>query len=132
MNFLSIILIGVGGCVGSVARYGISTMVHEIPANGFPLATFLVNIVGCFIIGISAELYKYSAISSEGYLLLATGFCGGFTTFSTFILDCMLTQKFSLSMTLVYASASIIIGYIFLFIGLLSTRFFLQLSGVHS
>ncbi len=132
MNILSLVLVGIGGFVGSVVRYGTGCLVQEIPANGFPFATFAVNTIGCWLIGIFAELYKLSSLSSQAYLLLATGFCGGFTTFSTFILDCIITQKISVGMTIFYASTSIIAGYMFLYIGIMCVRFFLQFTGIHS
>ena len=132
MNILSLILVGIGGFVGSAARYGTGHIIQEIPANGFPFATFAVNTIGCLLIGIFAELYKLSTLSSQMYLLLATGFCGGFTTFSTFILDCIITQKTSVGLTIFYASTSIIVGYIFLYIGMMCARFFIQFTGVHS
>lgn len=132
MNILSLILVGIGGFVGSAARYGTGHIIQEIPVNGFPFATFVVNTIGCLLIGILAELYRISSLSSQMYLLLATGFCGGFTTFSAFILDCIITQKISAVMTIFYASTSIIAGYIFLYIGIMCVRFFLQFTGVHS
>ncbi|HRK58421.1 MAG TPA: CrcB family protein [Candidatus Kapabacteria bacterium] len=132
MNILSVILVGIGGFFGSIARYGAGYIIQEIPVHGFPLATFAVNSIGCLLIGVFTELYKQSSLSSQNYLFLATGFCGGFTTFSTFILDCIITQRLSVLMTIIYASTSIIAGYIFLYIGMLCVRFFLQWTGVQS
>lgn len=75
-NFL---LVGLGGAAGSMLRYAIQRMGNA----GFPFGTLLVNIAGCFLIGV---LWGLSAqgMSEQKKLLLATGFCGGFTTFSSF------------------------------------------------
>lgn len=81
----SILLVGLGGCIGSILRYLVSTVIPW-DKSGFPTATFIVNIAGCLLIGlVYGLLSKYSAGQSNSlYLLLTTGFCGGFTTFSTF------------------------------------------------
>jgi len=81
----AILIIWLGGGIGSVCRYlvqlGVSKLVHVT----FPAGTFLVNITGCFVIGL---LYgfanKYAALTSEWRLFLITGLCGGYTTFSSF------------------------------------------------
>lgn len=71
-----------GGGVGSALRYLLFIL---IPQTSFPYATFIVNIVGSFLIGLFLSLSNSSsALSSSLFLLLTTGLCGGFTTFSTF------------------------------------------------
>jgi len=78
-------LVGLGGFAGSSARFLIQKYMSEVVQSSFPLSTFLVNLAGSFIIG---ALYgfsnKYNIMSAEVRLFLTTGFCGGFTTFSTF------------------------------------------------
>lgn len=80
-------LVFLGGGFGSVLRYLISKSLNPLFHNFF-LGTFLVNVVGClfigFILGLSA---KGNLLSTNGTLLLATGFCGGFTTFSAFAFE---------------------------------------------
>ena len=75
----NVLLVGLGGAAGSMLRYLVQ---RWIPLS-FPLATLLVNLSGCFIIGMLWGLSARS-ISEEKRLLLSTGFCGGFTTFSAF------------------------------------------------
>ena len=83
-----ILLVGLGGFAGSVARYLVSVIVASQTAFVFPLATFLVNVVGCFFIGILFQTAERGEIlSTELRLLLMTGFCGGFTTFSAFSVE---------------------------------------------
>ena len=78
------LLVFIGGGFGSILRYYISKNLNAYYSN-FYLGTFLVNIIGCLLIGILIGLsLKNNYISENQTLLLATGFCGGFTTFSTF------------------------------------------------
>ena len=85
----SILLVGLGSCAGGILRYLLSLAVHPV-RTGFPLATFLTNIAGCLIIGILLGVFsRNSSESSSLCLLLTTGFCGGFTTFSTFSNDAL-------------------------------------------
>ncbi len=83
-----ILLVGLGGFAGSVARYLVSVSVASQTARVFPLATFLVNVIGCFLIGVLFQTAERGEVLSvELRLLLMTGFCGGFTTFSAFSVE---------------------------------------------
>jgi CrcB protein len=85
-----VLLIGIGGFVGSVLRYGVHVGTREW-FGIFPVGTLLVNYLGCLLIGVVTGL----AVKPEqpAYFLLVTGFCGGFTTFSTFALDGQILLK---------------------------------------
>ena len=107
-----LIAIFIGGGTGSVLRYCVQMALHEriVPYN-FPWATFTVNIVGSFLIGL---FYAWSArfnLPTEIRLLLTTGLCGGFTTFSTFSNDglTLLKQGYG-SLFLLYVLLSIVLG----------------------
>ena len=82
------ILVAFGGAIGSVLRYYVGQWALRLMGPAFPWGTLAVNVVGCFVIGVFAELIarKFDA-SVELRLLLITGFLGGFTTFSAFSLD---------------------------------------------
>ena len=81
-----ILLVGVGSFVGGSLRMVISKYVQLAIVGSFPLGTMVVNVLGCFLIGIFASLPSDNGgISPAVRLLLTTGFCGGFTTFSTFM-----------------------------------------------
>jgi len=89
MKFL--LIIGLGGSAGSILRYLTQVAVNKIvPTLAFPLGTFIVNITGCFLIGLFYGMsVKHSWLSAEWQLLLITGLCGGYTTFSTFSYESM-------------------------------------------
>lgn len=106
------LLAGVGGFVGTCLRYLTGRLCQLWATGGFPLGTFVVNIVGCFIIGLlfgAAE--RSNAISSSMSALLITGFCGGFTTFSTFSDDIfLLLQNRHYPTLALYSVGSIVLG----------------------
>ena len=78
-------MVGIGGLIGSVLRYLVSILFAAFINSSFPFATLTVNVVGCFLIGVLfAVSDRGQLISPEWRLFLATGLCGGFTTFSTF------------------------------------------------
>ncbi len=115
----AMLIAGCGGFVGTCGRYLVGKISSEYYLGMFPLGTFLVNIIGCFIIGILFGLCeKTNIISSNASLLLITGFCGGFTTFSTFADDVWkLGAKGEYTMTIMYVIASIIIGVMLVWLG---------------
>lgn len=78
------LLIALGGAVGSVFRYLVGRAVQGASATGFPIGTMVVNISGCFLIGILIRQFMNMQLSNDLRALLIVGFCGGFTTFSTF------------------------------------------------
>lgn len=79
-----LLLVGLGGFVGSIARYGVQVLTGKLNQE-LHWATVLVNLLGCFLIGLLAG--GYLKLSQQQNLLLITGICGGFTTFSTFAFD---------------------------------------------
>ena len=74
--------------LGGVSRYGLSVLTQNVAAFSLPYGTLLSNLAGCLLIGVIAGLGgKTELLSSEVRLLLATGFCGGFTTLSSFVYE---------------------------------------------
>jgi CrcB protein len=116
----NLFLVAVGGGVGSIARYLCQKWVSENHAHPFPWGTFLVNLAGCFFIGIIyAAAGKTTFISPQIRLLLITGFCGGFTTFSTFAFENMnLLRSNDTLYFLTYAVASVVLGIGAVFAGI--------------
>lgn len=115
-DFLAIFM---GGGLGSVLRYGVQLLLHEriVPYN-FPWATFSVNILGCFLIGLFYALSARLSLSTEVRLFLTAGLCGGFTTFSTFANDNLeLMRQGEALMCILYAALSILLGVGACFLG---------------
>ncbi len=116
----TIILIGAGGFAGTVARYLLYRLVHVLfPLLLFPVATLSVNAAGSFIIGILYSLSdSQTLVSPELRLILATGFCGGFTTFSAFAYENFSFIKTgNVSLFIIYTVISIISGLAAVYFG---------------
>lgn len=105
------LLVGLGGAAGSMARYAINLLIRQKPM-GFPWATFAVNLAGCFLIGLLIGfVHKQQTTSNDLLLILGTGFCGGFTTFSTFAYEnANLFSKQYSTTAIVYALLSLVLG----------------------
>lgn len=109
-----LIAIFLGGGTGSVLRYFVQVALHErITSYCFPWATFIVNILGSFLIGLFYALSARFNLSTEIRLLLTVGLCGGFTTFSTFSNDGMILIKQGFyGMFFLYTLLSVALGLI--------------------
>jgi len=116
-NFL---IVGLGGASGSMLRYAVQKIFQVQTAAAFPTGTLLVNIAGCFLIGILWSLVSRSLTwNEEMKLLLMTGFCGGFTTFSAFTLEGIgLLKENRTVLFVIYLSASVLGGLLATFIGI--------------
>jgi CrcB protein len=107
-----ILLVALGGSLGSILRYLGAVYTSKLIPAGFPAGTFIVNLLGCFLIGVLIGLSEHRHLLSENHrLLLVTGFCGGFTTFSAFSAESL--QLFESGHPLVgilYLAASVLAG----------------------
>ena len=119
-----LVLVFIGGGFGSVLRYVIGKWLNNTE-NGIPYGTFAANILGSLLIGIIlGYAAKNEAISQNTTLLLATGFCGGFTTFSTFAYESHVFLKSGDFTTFAfYTIASFAIGFLAVFAGMYLVRF---------
>jgi CrcB protein len=118
-------LVGVGGFLGSVSRFGAGSLVYRlIPAPSLPYATLAVNAVGCFAIGIlSGWVDSRGGVSDEVRLLVFAGFLGGFTTFSAFGYETMaLVRDAAHLRALVNVGLHLGIGFAAVWLGYASAR----------
>lgn len=106
------LIVALGGGIGSALRYIVSRTVGEHTAGAFPLPTFAVNIAGCLAIGLLYGLSERGHLGGGATkLLLTTGLCGGFTTFSTFCNESLaLVRDGSLPTAMAYAAGSVAAG----------------------
>jgi CrcB protein len=113
------LLAGCGGFVGTALRFLTGKLCAHISLGGFPLGTFMVNIVGSFLIGLLLGLAEgRGALSPSASALLVTGFCGGFTTFSTFADDMFLMlNKGQIMLFVLYLFMSLAIGIALVWLG---------------
>lgn len=103
------LLVFVGGGLGSMARFGLAKI---LPNSAFPFGTFSANMLGCILIGgILGYYLNHQNVSQNTILILATGFCGGFTTFSAFAYENLsLLKEGNYGMFLIYALGTVILG----------------------
>ncbi|HWC53679.1 MAG TPA: fluoride efflux transporter CrcB [Chitinophagaceae bacterium] len=116
----SVLLIGLGGGIGSIARYFCQKWIADTIQHPFPWGTFAVNVLGCFLIGvIYAIAERTTMLSPQTRLLLITGLCGGFTTFSTFAFENMnLMRSGDITYAVLYIVASVLLGIGAVFAGI--------------
>ena len=115
-----ILLVGLGGALGSIARFKLSGILLSHTLNWrFPMPTFVVNVAGCLVIGILAGLAtKENYFSPELRVLLFTGLLGGFATFSAFGLETlMLIRRAEYTVAAFYAFSSVLAGLLVMWVG---------------
>jgi CrcB protein len=115
----SMLIAGIGGFMGTCGRYGVGLLMKRLISSPFPFGTFTVNVVGCLLIGLLYGWVGRNPQLPQGVsLLLITGFCGGFTTFSTFSDDFyLLLQHRQSILAVVYPVASIALGLLMVCLG---------------
>ncbi len=116
-----------GGIAGTISRYLVAGAVCSVVGTGFPYGTMIVNALGCFIAGffitwMDGKMY----LDSGTRLLIFTGFCGAFTTFSTFILEtAQLMQRGATAAAVINVMGSILAGFAFFALGVMLAGLFI-------
>jgi fluoride exporter len=112
---MNALLVAVGGAAGSLVRWAVNLAFGDRAPGGFPWATLLINVAGCLVIGLVLGRQRLSAGAT---LLLATGFCGGFTTFSSFAYEAhALVQNGAWQRALLYVLLSNVLGFAAVLLG---------------
>jgi CrcB protein len=120
-----LLLIAVGGAAGSVLRYILGAAVQRTSGGGFPIGTLFVNVTGCFLIGMLVRHFLNMQLTPGARVLLIVGFCGGFTTFSTFSVETVALiegGEYGRAAAYVFLSVALCLGATFA--GIASVRLF--------
>ena len=125
MQIKSMLLVFIGGGIGSVSRLLADRWVREAHSSVFPWSTLMVNMLGCLLIGVFMQLIERLGLPSAWKWLLITGFCGGFTTFSTFSMEIVgLLSVQKIAIALLYLSLSVILGVLMAVLGVFFVKQF--------
>ena len=119
------LLVGIGGALGSIARYGSGVLVGRVWTSSFPLATLLINIAGSLAMGLFIGYLARTtpAWQADARLFVAVGIFGGFTTFSSFSLDAIaLIERGEIVQSAIYILGSVVIAILALYVGMQLTR----------
>ena len=120
----TILWVALGGAIGSAARYGVNVWSGRMLGSEFPWHTFIVNVVGCFAMGVLVELMALKLnVGNDTRAFMTTGILGGFTTFSAYSLDfAVLVERKSYGAALAYGTGSVALSLIAVFAGLSLVR----------
>jgi CrcB protein len=122
----TLLLVGAGGFLGSISRFLASRFMQNNYPSAFPFGTLFVNITGCFLLGLIYGISERSSLFNPGWkLFLTVGFCGGFTTFSTFANENLaMLRDGDFFHFLLYTGLSVFLGIAATFLGVLITKIF--------
>jgi len=123
-----ILLLIVGGAIGTLARYGISGLTHRLVEGAFPWGTLMVNLTGALIIGFIWGLWETERISSNMRTFVFIGILGGYTTFSSYAVETLnLFRDGETKLALINILASNILGLLLVFLGFIAAKGFINL-----
>ena len=119
-----VLWVAAGGAIGAAARYGVNVWSGRLLGDAFPWHTVIVNVLGCFIMGLLVEAMALKLnVGNEMRAFLTTGILGGFTTFSAFSLDfALLVERKALATAGLYAAGSVLLSLAAIFAGLAVVR----------
>lgn len=115
---MDFVAVGLGGMIGSLCRHGFNLLIKFLDLTSFPWSTLVVNSLGCLLAGMGLGLVTEKNLSPTFYLLLVTGFCGGFTTFSAFGIETLnLLRQGAATAAILNVSGNLILGLALSFLG---------------
>jgi fluoride exporter len=123
-NLLKYLMVGIGGCLGSILRFWVGSYIGSRMGSRFPYGTLVVNITGSFLVGlVFALLTAKTQWSPNWRYLIPIGFIGGYTTFSSFEYETLRTmQDGQVGLGLLYVATSVIVGFIAVWGGMVAGR----------
>lgn len=123
---MELVVVAIGGAIGSVSRYLLGNLIQRNFGGSFPMGTFLINILGCFLMGLCMSALVESELENTTWrLFLCIGLLGGFTTFSSFGYDALtMLSKGKTIMAGMYAGCSVVGGLFAAMTGMLVAKFF--------
>jgi CrcB protein len=112
--------IGLGGALGAISRYVLGVWVYKRLGTGFPYGTFVINMSGCFLIGLIVTILDFRTVLSSAWLFaIPVGFIGAYTTFSTFEYESLrAAQAGQPGIALLNIALSVVVGYLAVWIGM--------------
>jgi CrcB protein len=121
---LKYLMVGVGGCLGSILRFWLGSYIGNKMGTRFPYGTLVINITGSFLIGlVFAVLTAKTQWSPNWRYLILIGFIGGYTTFSSFEYETLRTiQDGQIGLGLLYVAASVVVGFVAVWGGMIAGR----------
>ena len=121
---LKYVLVGVGGCLGSILRFWVGSYIGSRMGTRFPYGTLVINITGSFLIGlVFALLTTRTHWSSNWRYLIPIGFIGGYTTFSSFEYETLRTiQDGQIGLGFLYVALSVVVGFVAVWVGVMAGR----------
>jgi fluoride exporter len=118
--------VALGGALGSLARYTLGAWVFSRMGTRFPYGTFVINITGCFIIGLVLTILDtHMELPSAWRLAVPIGFVGAYTTFSTFEFETYRLAQDGPAIALLYVGSSVVLGYLAVYLGIQTSKLFL-------
>jgi fluoride exporter len=119
-DLLKYLIVGIGGCVGSILRFWVGSYIGSRMGTRFPYGTLVINITGSFLVGLAFALLAAKTQWSPNWrYLIPIGFLGGYTTFSAFELETLRTiQNGQVGLGLLYVATSVIIGFVAVWAGM--------------
>jgi fluoride exporter len=121
---LKYLMVGVGGCLGSILRFWLGSYIGNKMGTRFPYGTFVINITGSFLVGLVFALLTVKTQWSPNWrYLIPIGFIGGYTTFSSFEYEALRTmQDGQIGLGLLYVTASVVVGFVAVWGGMIAGR----------
>lgn len=110
MTLMTTVLVGVGAAGGSMGRHAIGVFVTKATKSEFPWGTWVINVVGTFMLGVFFKQFDSIHHHAQLWALLGTGFCGGFTTFSTMSVESVRLFKSKRLLGFIYVGSSLAVG----------------------